>query len=463
MRYFALASDYDATLAAHGQIGDTAVAALRRLRAEGRKVILVTGRLVADLLQVCPDVELFDRVVAENGAVIYSPANRTTRALCSSPPEGFIDELRSRNVAPLSVGDVLVATVQPHDVEVLRTIEDLGLELQIIFNKGAVMVLPSGVNKGTGLRAALDEMGLSPRNVVGIGDAENDHAFLQLCECSAAVANALPSLKERADVLTRESNGSGVAELIDAILRDELSSVQPERTRRTIPLGTGAAGGPVEFPAHGANLLFTGSSKGATRTTTAAVLDQMIQHDYQFCLIDSDGDYSPFDGVVVLGSTQRAPDTSEMIQAFAAPRPSIVVNLIAVPIGERADFCARLMPALQELRTNFGRPHWLIFDRADHLLPSNPSASIAEEALENSIFVTTEPDRLCGAVLNLVDVIVATGEPASTIEKFCKRTGEPVPSFDHVPHSNEDAVLWFRRKERMAQPFRPESSTVRRP
>ena len=60
----------------------------------------------------------------------------------------------------------------------LDTIRDLGLELQVIFNKGAVMVLPAGVNKASGLAAALADLGLSPHNVVGVGDAENDHAFL---------------------------------------------------------------------------------------------------------------------------------------------------------------------------------------------------------------------------------------------------------------------------------------------
>ena len=59
----------------------------------------------------------------------------------------------------------------------LETIRDLGLEFQITFNKGAVMVLPAGVNKASGLAAAIGELGLSPLKVVGVGDAENDHAF----------------------------------------------------------------------------------------------------------------------------------------------------------------------------------------------------------------------------------------------------------------------------------------------
>jgi haloacid dehalogenase-like hydrolase len=51
------------------------------------------------------------------------------------------------------------------------------------------MVLPAGVTKATGLAAALHTLGRSPHNLVGVGDAENDHAFLRLCECAVAVAN----------------------------------------------------------------------------------------------------------------------------------------------------------------------------------------------------------------------------------------------------------------------------------
>jgi hypothetical protein len=68
------------------------------------------------------------------------------------------------------------------ETDVLAAIRDMGMGHQVIFNKGAVMVLPPSVDKGTGLAAAFDELGLSPPNVVGIGDAENDHAFLQTCE-----------------------------------------------------------------------------------------------------------------------------------------------------------------------------------------------------------------------------------------------------------------------------------------
>src|SRR6185369_9177794 len=146
----------------------------------GRRLLLVTGRTLDDLQRVFPHTDLFERVIAENGAVVHAPGPREVRVLAEAPPAAFVDRLRSRGV-PLDTGRVIVATTEPHETTVIETIRDLGLELQVIFNKGAVMVLPSGVNKATGLLQALGELNLSPHNVVGVGDAENDHAFLAVC------------------------------------------------------------------------------------------------------------------------------------------------------------------------------------------------------------------------------------------------------------------------------------------
>ena len=118
---------------------------------------------------------------------------------------------------PLSVGRAIIATREPHETLVIELIKQLGLELQVIFNKGAVMVLPTGVNKATGLTCALKEMEIEAQNVVAVGDAENDHAFLALCGIGVAVGNALPMLKERADLVVDGKRGFGVTELIDEL------------------------------------------------------------------------------------------------------------------------------------------------------------------------------------------------------------------------------------------------------
>jgi HAD superfamily hydrolase (TIGR01484 family) len=232
MRYLALACDYDGTLATDGQVGHSTVKALERVRASGRKLLLVTGRELPDLATVFPALSLFHRVVAENGGVLYSPASRVEQLLGAAPPEKFIEILRHRKVQPLSVGRVIVAAREPNQSVVLDAIHELGLELQIIFNKGAVMVLPAGVNKATGLASALRQLHLSPSGVVGVGDAENDHSLLAQCGYRVAVANALPMLKESADLVTRSPEGAGVAEVIELLLSDNLPNVRREFGRR---------------------------------------------------------------------------------------------------------------------------------------------------------------------------------------------------------------------------------------
>jgi len=221
VRYLALAADYDGTLASNGTVAPETIEALRRLAASGRKLILVTGRRVDDLIQVFPEVAIFDRVVAENGPLVYRPQSRETRVLGKPPPAAFVEELQRRGVQPLTAGQVFVATEQPNERVVLDVIDQLGLDLQVILNKGSVMVLPLAVDKASGLKAALEELRLFPKDVVAVGDAENDEAFLSMCGWGVAVANALDSLKARADQVTRGENGEGVREVIRSLISKE--------------------------------------------------------------------------------------------------------------------------------------------------------------------------------------------------------------------------------------------------
>ncbi len=227
MRYLCLVCDYDGTIARDGKVAPSTIAALRRVAASGRKLVLATGREMPDLQRIFPELPLFDRVIAENGGLLYEPITRKQLLLTERPTKKFVAELKRRGVGPLSVGETIVATWHPWETVVLEVIREMGLGLQVIFNKDAVMILPSGVDKGTGLRIALDELGLSPHQAAGVGDAENDHAFLAVCGCGVAVANALPALKERADFVTAGDHGAGVEELIEKLLTDDLADIPP--------------------------------------------------------------------------------------------------------------------------------------------------------------------------------------------------------------------------------------------
>lgn len=87
MRFLALACDYDRTLATNGQVDATTVTALERLLASGRRLLLVTGRELEDLVAVFPQLDLFDAVIAENGALLYRPSTREEKL--GTPPQEF--------------------------------------------------------------------------------------------------------------------------------------------------------------------------------------------------------------------------------------------------------------------------------------------------------------------------------------------------------------------------------------
>lgn len=230
MHYLALATDFDGTLAHNGVVDDVVIDALMRFRESRRRLLMVTGRELPDLKRTFSQLDLFDSIVVENGAVLFSPATGCERPLAAAPPAVFVEALRSHGVDEISVGRVIVATWTPYETQVLEAIRDLGLELQVIFNKGAVMVLPSGVNKATGLLAALEELKIPPYQVVAVGDAENDHALLDAVGVGVAVANSVPMLKTHAQWVTASDHGRGVIELIDRLLETDLAEL-PRRAQ----------------------------------------------------------------------------------------------------------------------------------------------------------------------------------------------------------------------------------------
>jgi HAD superfamily hydrolase (TIGR01484 family) len=455
MRYHALACDYDGTIASHGQVPPHVVDGLERVRKSGRKLVLVTGRQVDDLLRVFPEVAVFDSVVAENGGVLYDPSTRQHTVLAEAPPPDFDRRLAERGVTPLSRGHVIVATWEPHEKTVLETIHELGLELQVIFNKGAVMVLPSGVNKATGLGHALRALRLSPRNAVGAGDAENDHAFLAVCECSVAVANALPSLKDRADVVTRGERGDGVLEIIEGLLGSDLAELAPRLTRHRIPIGTDANETEIAVQPYGENLLLAGTSGSGKSTFATAFIEGLAERGYQFCIVDPEGDYEGLPLAATLGDHHRPPTAQEALDLLEKPDQSHVINLLGLPMADRPPFFAALLPRLQELRAQTGRPHWVIVDEAHHLLPDSwdKTGITLPRDVHGLMLITVHPEHVANAALQAVHRVVAIGgSPDESIRQLTAKLGVEAPPIEPGPLPQGEAVTWLlgtRAAERM--------------
>jgi hypothetical protein len=462
MYFMALATDFDGTIAHEGAVSAETVAALHRFRESGRKLIMVTGRELPELKQVFPELKIFDKVVAENGALLYTPESEEEKLISPEPSAEFVEALRRRKVEPISVGRSIVATWEPHQDAVLDAINELGLELKIIFNKGAVMVLPSSVNKATGLAAALDELGLSPHNVVGVGDAENDHAFMQVCGLSVAVANALASVKETADLVTRGERGAGVEELIDRLVQSDHDLATG--LRAGIPIGT-YDGEEVEIiPTD--TVLIAGSSGIGKSTLATALTERFVEQGYQFCVIDPEGDYDGLDGAVSIGDGKTIPTSKQAVALLDDVRANVILNMLAVKVEDRPEFAADVLPELSQFRIKRARPHWMIVDEAHHLFPKDNQGvePVVSGSQPGVVFITVHPDMMSAQALKRVTAVMALGPKGDeVIGAFCASTGMKPPG-NMSPDSEKRVLFWrpgFEGDARLVEAIEPVQSRKR--
>lgn len=449
MNFLALATDYDGTLAHDGRVSSSTVSALQRLRDSGRKLLLVSGRLLDDLLRVFPQHDLFDRIVAENGAVLFCPQSRESRVLAEAVPDGFVEALRARGVTDVSSGASIVATWHPHECTVLETLRDLNLDRQIIFNKGAVMILPTGVNKASGLVSALLEMRISVHNVVAAGDAENDLPMLALCECGVAVRNALDLVKDKADIVTNADHGAGIEELIDNLVRDDLGSRLSAARRRGILFGTTKSDPKrtVLLPSLGQSILVAGPSGSGKSTAVTGILERLAAAKYQFCLFDPEGDYEGFEPAITLGNPHYAPAPHEVVTLLERMH-SLALNLLGVSRDGRPAYVSEVVRKLDALRSETGRPHWLIIDEAHHVFPAEYPAgsSLLDAPPKPSLMLTVHPHHMRKEALNSADIVVAVGkDPHETIAAYCRAAGIDPPQLEPVELEKWEVLVWFRR------------------
>ncbi|MFY0529967.1 HAD hydrolase family protein [Archangium gephyra] len=441
MRYLALAMSLDGTLSNAGRID----AALEQLRRSGRRALLVTARRLGELPPLCPRLELFDCIIAENGAVLHWPARRESLSLRAPVPESFTMALRRRALSSVERGQVVVYTQALHACALVEAVRELGLELQVIFCGESALAVPPGVNKGAGLQAALLSLGLSPHEVVSIGSEANDHSLLDVSECAVAVADALPALKERAAFVTSGAAEAGVVELIEELVRDDLQAARARIPHDSLLLGFDGAGDAVCIPAYGDNVLVMGPRGSGKSSYAFGLLERLIQKKYQPCVIDAQGDFPLREDLARLGSRLRAPRVSEVISALTDPSAKLVVNLAGLPAYEQPGFCAELFTALRVMRERTGRPHWIVVNGAQQVWPSGgPAAMGAPCQLGETILLAEHPGEVARSILRQVDVAVAAGPAASrALGELAQALAEASPYVPLSASQADEVIAWF--------------------
>jgi hydroxymethylpyrimidine pyrophosphatase-like HAD family hydrolase len=408
MRFAVLACDYDGTIARDGRVDDETVWDLGRVRTSGRRLVLVTGRDLPTLRSVYRHLELFDRVVVENGALLYRPEEGSEQRLADPPPAALVERLRGNGV-PVDTGAAVIFTWRPNEVAALEAVAELGLGHQVILNREAVMVVPPGVTKGTGLLAALDELRLSPHNAVAVGDAENDHDLLAVAACGVAVGDAVSALADRADFVTEAPGPEGAREVIAALLDDDLASWRVET--RPVPLGQDAEGSEVVWSPAGPAMLVTGGSGSGKSTLVSALLERLAAGRYEVVVIDPEGDFEDLPGAVSLGAANATPVVQEITDLVETGVGVTVVSLLAVAMHDRPRFVRELLDRLAEIAGRLGRPHAVVVDEAHHAFPREAPVDI-ETLPQGLVLVSNTPGRLQHEALAGVETVVAVGDGA---------------------------------------------------
>jgi hydroxymethylpyrimidine pyrophosphatase-like HAD family hydrolase len=413
----ALAVDYDGSLAAHDRIAEPAVAALERARQAGLRLILVTGRTFFELTRVCARIDLFDAVVAENGAVLHDPREGTICDEAPGPAPRLLAELDRRSI-PFQIGRVIIGTGRSYEAGVRAAMAAAGVHLDLVCNRAALMLLPSGISKGTGVRRVIRRQGLSFHDVLAIGDAENDLELFAACGFTACPGNAVAEVLHAADWVFPGDNGSAIASAIAGpILGGTLPA--PRSARERIDLGWArATAEPVTIPAHGINVLAQGDSLSGKSWLAGGLVERLVARDYATCVIDPEGDYQGLAGVT--GVTWMELEDSEkwkdVLEVFRRdPAASVVVDVSAFPHESKLGVIGDGLAALQVLRRGSGLPHWIVLDEAHYWLHRQGIPDAAAGLRDKGFWlITYKPSSVRESVLASVDLFVFGRTTAST-------------------------------------------------
>ncbi len=406
--YFrAVALDVDGTIAQHDVLFPGILDALRRARASGLATLLVTGRTLGDLRATFPGLESeVSLVVAENGAVLSGPKGVR---LLAAPVDPALGELLDDGRVEWSAGAVLLACSAADELAVLGAVRHLGLDYQLVTNRGALMVLPAGVTKATGLLAGLAALGLSRHNTVGVGDAENDHSLLDACEIGIAAAGAVESLLARADLVLDGHDGCGVVGLLDGALLAGGERCPP--TRWQVELGTDGAGLDVVLPASQVNVLVAGGTGEGKSYLAGLLAEQLVTLGYSVVVLDAEGDHGGLGGLPGVRVIDAADGTPirDAVDVLRWPGESVVVDMSSLAPDAQQARVERLAAEIESERAARGVPQWVVVEEAHRALGRRHATTLFDTSARGCVLVTWRPDELAEGTVDDVDIVVAFG------------------------------------------------------
>ena len=436
-----IACDFDGTGATNGHPAPELYAALGAARAQGIVSLLVTGRVLEEVQRACEDLSPFDAVIAENGAVVNLCGLGRTIQIGRPPSEHFLGELRAEGV-PFHTGAVVVGTWEQHANKLLELIRRFGVDGQLIFNRAALMMLPSGINKAVGVQRALDELGRSARNMIAFGDAENDIPLLLEAEVGVAARGAVPAVLSVADDSISQPGGAGVALYIRKII--ERDGIVPTPQRRAVTLGKTTEGAEAALPNSGTNVVISGDPRSGKSWIAGLLAEQLIAEGYQICIIDPEGDYAQLgerSKVVAFGHDLPLPSPQATARLLSTGPLSIILILSSLAPSEQLNYVSQLLPSLQEGQAVTGIPHWVVIDEANYFFQSHsPCLKYLNSPTGSFCLVTHRPSLLASEVYNAVRAHIFTSTKVEEERYFVTKILQAYSERDLAAHTALDSL-----------------------
>ncbi len=408
MRLRVIASDYDGTIARDGILEANVREAIRQARRRGVVVVLATGRILSELREVAGSLDFVDGVVAENGAVLSLPNGYTT-VLAEAPPVSLLAKLNERDIE-FKVGRCVVEMDAGLAEVAMGLIPELELPLAITFNRGRMMLLPASISKSYGLRELLNILGQSVHNTVGIGDAENDHELLSICEYGVAVEWGSRLLQEHADHIIPGQGPEAVGDYIKQISSQVRLPIGNRGGRRRIVLEATEGHAAFSIAIRGRNILVAGDTQSGKSWLAGLMVEQMIVKGYSVYVFDPEGDYTSLRSLpntVVLGGGNMLPHDGDLTMLLHQGL-SVVLNLAHLSQEEKSDYIHHHLRLVAQFRRTHGYPHRILLDECHYFLNWPGHENLLDGALESYTLVTYRPSLLAPEILAAMQVVAVT-------------------------------------------------------
>lgn len=266
--YKLVAIDLDGTLLKNdGTISKANIEAIELAKKKGVKVVLATGRPINGIKNYLRQLNLFedDYVIAFNGALVQTTRDEKIigkKGLEISDLYKIYDLSKKLNVnihihtenecitpkiSKYSLFEAKLNSIPLKEVEFRNLHKDTKV-LKIMFvdevetidsiidlideefhNKYTVVrslpyfleFLNKEVNKGSGLEILIDKLEIHKNEVICIGDHENDIHMIKYAGLGVAMGNAVNSVKDIADYITKSNEENGVAHVINKFILNQ--------------------------------------------------------------------------------------------------------------------------------------------------------------------------------------------------------------------------------------------------